>query len=575
MTDRTSQRQRLLAIFWLLAILLGLLSTWRAFYDLIDPDNISYLEMGEAFLRRDWQMAMNAYWSPLCPWLLAVALYVLHPPLSWKLAVVPLVDFAVYLGMLGCLHFFVSAVLRLHRATMAACANSSSVKLPEWAVVVIAYTLFLWTSLDWLERSPADKCVAAFVYVAAGLLVRMRSASKPWWTFSLFGVVLGGGYLAKAAMFPLAFLFLASSLFMSGPFRRRIWHGLAACIAFLVIASPWMLALSQAKGYFTFGLTGTLNYAWYVNEVGAIRHIHWQGEPAGSGTPRHPTRKMFDRPAIYEFATPIGGSYPPWYDPTYWYEGVTIHFDLKAQMHVLIRNIGVFFTMSPFVQGALMTGFLILCMMAGTSWHSVKDIAKQGSILLPAIGALGMYVLVHMEARFMASFVVLVWIGLLSSVRLVDTPQSRRLLACVTLAMLLPMIGTIGALAVGKGYAALRYAIQKDSPAHRQWDVAEFLHRMGVQPGDKVASIGRTFDANWAHVAQVKIVAEIPRRDENEFWTASDAVRSQALRTFGKTGAKLIVAETVPSIATTLGWESIGNTGYHVYVLPAPVTDHR
>ena len=567
MINSTIPRQRLLVIFWLLAILLGLLSTWRAFYDPINPDSISYLEMGEAFLRRDWQMAINAYWSPLYPWLLAVALYVLHPPLSWKFAVVPLVDFAVYLGMLGCFHFFVSEVIRLHRAKMAECASSQSVKLPEWAVCVIAYTLFLWTSLDWRDFvSPADRCVAAFVYVAAGLLLRMRSASRQWWTFILFGVVLGGGYLAKAAMFPLAFIFLASSLFVGGSFRRQVVHGLAAFIAFLVIASPWMLALSKAKGYLTFGLTSKLNYAWMVNDI--THHIHWQGEPPGSGIPRHPTRKIFDRPAIYEFAAPIGGSYPPWYDPTYWYEGLTIHFNLKEQMNVLIRNIGVFFKISPLAQGALITGFLVLFMMAGTPWHSVKAIAKQWSILLPAIGALSMYALVLIEARYVAPFVMLFWIGLVSSVRLVDTPQSRRLLACVTLAMLLPMMGTIGALAVGKGYFALRYSIRKDSPAHRHWYVAEFLHRMGVQPGDKVASIGRTFDANWAHLAQVKIVAEIPRPVENEFWAANDAVRSQALRTFSKTGAKLIVAERAPSIAATLGWERIGNTGSYVYALP-------
>ena len=179
------------------------------------------------------------------------------------------------------------------------------------------------------------------------------------------------------------------------------------------------------------------------------------------------------------------------------------------------------------------------------------------------MGALSMYLLVHIEARFMAAFVVLFWLGLLSSVRLVDTPQARRLLACVTLAMLVPIMGTIGALAVGKGYTALRYAIRKDSPAHIQWDVAESLHRMGVQPGDKVASIGRTFDANWAHLAQVKIVAEIPRRVEDEFWAANEAVRSQVLKTFGKTGAKLIVADRVPRYASTLGWEKIGHTGFY------------
>jgi hypothetical protein len=569
MTDRSRPRQRLLVLCWLLAILLGLLTTWRAFYDPIYPDSIAYLEMGEAFLRRDWPMAINAYWSPLYPWLLAVALSVLHPPLAWQFAVVPLVGFAVYLGMLGCFHFFVREVLRLHRAQMAACSSPQAVMLPEWAVVVIAYTLFLWISLAWLESSvaPADRCVAAFVYAAAGLLLRMRSASRPWWPYILLGVVLGGGYLAKAAMFPLAFSFLASSLFVGGPFRRQVVRGMAACIAFLVIASPWILALSHAKGYLTVGLAGKLNYAWMVN--GVTRHIHWQGEPSGSGMPRHPTRKIFERPAIYEFTAPIGGSYPPWYDPSYWYEGLTIEFALKEQMQAVIRNLGAFLQISPLVQGGLLTGFLLLFMMAGTSWHSVKNIAQQWSLLLPAMVALSMFALVRIEARYVAPYVMLFWIGLVSSLRLEAPPVSQRLLACVTLAMLLPMLGTIGALAAEQGYAALRYSIRKDSPARREWYVAESLHRLGVQPGDKVASIGRIFDANWAHLTQVQIIAAIPRADANEFWAANEAVRSQALRTFGETGAKLVVADRVPSIAVTLGWERIGDTGYYVYVLPA------
>ena len=236
----------------------------------------------------------------------------------------------------------------------------------------------------------------------------------------------------------------------------------------------------------------------------------------------------------------------------------------------MIRNIGVFFKLSALAQGGLITGFLMLFLMAGTPRHRVKDITNQWPILLPAIVALSMYALVRIEARYVAPCVLLFWIGLLSSVRLKDTPDSQRLVACITLAMLLPMLGTIGALAAEKGYAALRYAIQKDSPAHRQWEVAAFLHRLGVQPGDKVASIGRTFDANWAHLAQVRIVAEIPRRDEHDFWAANEAIRSQALSTFGKTGAKLIVADRVPSYASTFGWERIGTTGYYVYVLPAP-----
>ena len=31
----------------------------------------------------------------------------------------------------------------------------------------------------------------------------------------------------------------------------------------------------------------------------------------------HPVRKLFDAPPIYEFATPLKGTSPVWYDPSY------------------------------------------------------------------------------------------------------------------------------------------------------------------------------------------------------------------------------------------------------------------
>ena len=42
---------------------------------------------------------------------------------------------------------------------------------------------------------------------------------------------------------------------------------------------------------------------------------------------------------MYEFGTPIAGTYPVWYDPSYWYEGLTPHFDLTAQMSTVYKNI--------------------------------------------------------------------------------------------------------------------------------------------------------------------------------------------------------------------------------------------
>src|SRR5438094_868191 len=47
-----------------LAAALGALDSWASRYSL-NPMGVSYLDMGDAFVRRDWQTALNGLWSPL------------------------------------------------------------------------------------------------------------------------------------------------------------------------------------------------------------------------------------------------------------------------------------------------------------------------------------------------------------------------------------------------------------------------------------------------------------------------------------------------------------------------------
>jgi hypothetical protein len=101
-----------------------------------------------------------------------------------------------------------------------------------------------------------------------------------------------------------------------------------------------------------------------------------------------------------------------------------------------------------------------------------------------------------------------------------------------------------------------------------QYQVAEGLNRMGVRSGDKVAFIGNSFKASWARLARVKIVAEIPIRQVANFWAADNSIKSQVIKTFVTTGAKVIVVERVPSVVSTPDWKRIGNTSYHAYMLP-------
>jgi hypothetical protein len=114
------------------------------------------------------------------------------------------------------------------------------------------------------------------------------------------------------------------------------------------------------------------------------------------------------------------------------------------------------------------------------------------------------------------------------------------------------------------------------------WQVAEGLKRMGVQPGDKVAvlntSIGppgylgniRSSDnMRWARLARLQIVAEVySREDKNNFWKVDDAAKQQVIGAFAQAGAKMIVDDEVPDWAAAEGWQRIGNTDHYVHFLP-------
>ena len=263
----------------------------RPFYH--GHDGLSYLEIGEAYLRGDWGAAINGYWSPLYSWLLGLTLLILRPTPYWEFPAVHLVNFIIYLCALGCFHFFLRELIAYHRTRT---LERHVLSLPAWAWWALGYALFIWSSLTMIPLSlvTPDLCVAALVFLAAGILLRIRCGSISWVTFSLLGLVLGFGYLAKAPMFPLAFVFIGVGVLAVGNLRRGMALGAVSLASFLLISGPFILALSITKGRLTFGDTAKLNYIFRMYRAPTR---HWQGTwPPAIGKPEHPTRKIFDRP---------------------------------------------------------------------------------------------------------------------------------------------------------------------------------------------------------------------------------------------------------------------------------------
>ncbi len=559
----------------LLAIVLGGLHIWAAITsNSMNPDGIAYLEMGEAYLRGDWRVATNGYWSPLYGLLLAVGIRLLDPALDWGFAVFHVVNLAIYLVTFVSFEFFWRQ-LTLWRLDDR--AHGSGLPLPEWAWQPLGYVLFIWSALGLIQiwAVTPDMLVAAWVYLAAGQILRIRRGAMDRRTFALLGLILGFAFLTKAVMLPLTFVFLGVSLVKVGNARRAASLALVTLVAVALVAGPHVIALSQIKGRLTFGDAGKLNYVRIVN---GLPHAHWQGDTPENGTPIHPTRQILDQPPIYEFATPIQATYPPWYDHSYWYEGAILRFDWRAQARVLLRSALFYVDLFVHQQAALLIGTLLLY---GLAWRRrrIGDIIQRWGLALVALVVLGLYGLVYVEGRYFGPFIVLLWGDLLAGVRLPDSQLSRRALGVIGTVMVLFMLTNIGAqnlqgLTRLSGSAGGAQSGSPVSASGRPAEVAQGLHHLGIAPGDQVAIIGYGFDSFWAKLAHVQIVAEMPWEHAGPIWMGDSAVQSLVIEHFATTGARAVVAERVPDAARLIGWQRIGETSYYLYPLD-PLPDAR
>jgi len=546
-------------LFWFLVVAIGALQVWAHRNDM-SPDGISYIELASASLSQGLHGLTNAYWSPLYPFLIGILLRVFHPSMAWQFTYVHLLNFFIYLASFASFSVFLRELELARSASVKAESRFAPLASP-WTSL-LGNLFFLWAAQFWLSPSLVnpDLGVAALVYLATAMLLRIQRTGGGWPAWILLGIILGLAYLAKAAMFPLGFIFLASALFLAWRKQgapRASAGALLALAIFLVIPAPWISAISHAKGRWTFGDSGKIAYAEYVN--GATLSTHWQGKSPGTGTPLHPTREILADPPMYEFAQPIPGSYPPWYDPSYWYDGIRAHFAIRGQLWVLFRALNMYFKMFS-KSGALYVVFIALFwgIERCGRWRPVSP--EMWLVMLPSIATLAMYSLVLVELRYVSPFALMLLLWTFSRVEFARNanPQFlRRMGLVVTLAPILAVAWPI----IRDARDAIR------NQPDEQWQVAGALPAFGLQPGSALAYIGSGGDAYWAHLSGDRIIAEIPGKDQSRF-TSADAERKHAiLEKFAAVGARAVLTKN-PAVANSMpGWQRISNTQYYIWRL--------
>jgi hypothetical protein len=563
----TARTGVLIALLVLLAVAIGALRAWQE-RDFINPDGISYLDMGDALVRGDWATAINAYWSPLYPALLGLTLAVFRPPPAWEFPLAHGLNFAIYLVQLAAFHFFWATLRRFAGGAAEPRAEQPRIGLPSWAWWTLGYALAVWSSafLAGLGVLTPDVLVAACVYVAAGIVLRMRMGHDGWPAFVLLGVVLGVGYLAKAPMLLLGVAFVAVAWFAVWSRPGALPKVALGVLVFAVVAGPWVAVISAAKGRLTFGDSGRLNYVWYTS---GRSHLFWLDDDAAFGAPQHPMKTVWDAPKALAFGEPLAVTYAPWYDPSHWHEGLRVVFDPTGQRRTLAETAAVYVAVFFGHLGALVAVFAVLYLTPPRWWLGLRGALRCWPAWVPAVAGLAMYSVVHVETRFIGAFVVLVWGAVLCGVRLPDSAQSRRLIAAAATVALLSLIVRMAPTTVRAVRDAARAAASgRAIPPGPDAQIAAGLRDIGVDAGAPIAVVGDASRAGWARLARLRIVAQVLPGSADAFWARSPAERARVIGALIGAGARAVVARPPAGVGAS-GWRRVAGSSLRAW-LPAP-----
>jgi hypothetical protein len=557
-------------VCWIVCIGLALLEAWSQ-RQFVNEDGISYLDMSDALLRHNWHLLINPLWSPLYPLLIGVTSWLTHPSAKWEAPMVHVLNFAIFLGALASFEFLLRQVIRVLGREIDRVDADSAEPLPVWTWQLLGYSFFAWSTFGmlWAPRMiTPDLCVAIFVYLDCGLLLSLRASTKRSRTCLLLGLALGLGYLAKAVLLPMAFVFMVVAFFVIGDWRKAVLPLAMAFLLFCAVAAPLFISMSMRVGRPSYSEAGNLNYAWHVNRVSGGKIAGGPFYPSASGPPpylKHPLTLLHERPDVFGFREPLAFSYPPRVDMEYWGAGTKVVFSPRNQLRAIGESITVLFE-DPHIlpMSGLIGAALIFLVMSPNAFQRFRNILGCWPIIVPGGAALCLYLLMWVEPRYVAPFLVLVLLGLLPGI-LLQNPKEVAKRVAISTVVIAASLFVLTALLVGYHLAGY----PRGEPLGLFLRVGESLNRAGVRPGDDVAIIGDGSDGcRWARMARVRIVAQILREDVGDFWSISDPrVRADVYDSFASAGAKAVVAEETPPPDALGDWQRLGNTNYYVHFL--------
>lgn len=564
-TLEEDQRYKLTRLIcWIVCLLFALLEAWSQ-RQFINEDGVSYLDMSDALIRHNWHLLINPIWSPLYPFLIGVVTWLTRPSAEWEVPTVHILNLAIFVAALAAFEFFLRRAISVLRPEDSLQQADSTASLPVWIWQLLGYSLFAWSTVGmiWAPRMiTPDLCVAIFVYLDAGFLLSLRTSPKRLRTCLLLGLSLGLGYLAKAILFPTAFVFITIVFLMIRKWRQAVRPLALTFLLFSVIAAPLLVLMSERVGRPSYSEAGNLNYVWHVD--------HFDPYIASvSGPPsylKHPMTILHRNPNVFGFREPTAYTYPPRQDMEYWSAGVSAKIDPRKQLKAIGVNLTALFADGHIMpMWGLAGAGLIVLLFSRNAPQRFRNILGSWPLLIPGIAVPSLYLLVNVEPRYVAPFLVLLLVGLFPGILLYDSwvAANRNTVVAVTVAV---FVFAVAALLVA--YHLAGFPRLEDKQLNLFVHVGTALNKDGVEPGEDIAIIGDSSDGcRWSRLARVRIVAQVLREDIADFWRLDTDKQTEVYEAFARAGAKAVVAKNSPQAGRLSDWQRLGDSDYYVHFL--------
>jgi hypothetical protein len=564
-TNQTSGSRILVSVRWTffaLTLIGGAVETWNV-RNAFSPDGISYLDLADGWRSGRFAQFVNAHWFPVYGWLAAGTLSVAHSAGVRELPAVHVMNFGLFVAAAFVFDWVVQLFFRLAE-------NRIEVSAPlQAAFAAAAFACFSGMGLTKLTLQWVNPDVLVFgeVMLCAGFILLLQERPRDTRLYAALGVLLAIGVLSKAVMLPAGCFALAAAWLFSRD-RRAARPGLAlSAITLLGVTALWTGILSWKYGQVTFSKSSYLT-SLYIHHGAPF--VHWQGSQAEGLKPTHPTQQIGREPDIFEFASDRGGTYSPWYDPTYWNVGA----HPKTGLRVLLRNLRISI---PRAVDALMLGPILaaavlilgLACVIGREFAWRPAALTSGQLLVFALPGIALYLPALVFGRYLAPHGTVCWFALLGLSLYVPSYCQRAAAVILTFAAVLTVSWMLRDIVHD-----FRYQEQGVTQREREQEAtAKALTGARVLPGSDAAVIGRGVESYWARLAGLRLVSEIPGATHQElyypeakktpteqFWSASCENQRDVLEKLASTGARVVVAMPAQEADYRPPWRRIPGT---------------